>query len=149
MSHGDLVLMVMGMMVGIVGVVGVRVAVGIARPRVIKDHFQRVIRVTRQGDRADMVAGNHVSRPRVSGPAAAAALTADVDSVAQVPTACALADVVAAVAGATAVDSSCWRTLSALGAVVALVHAVPGGHCLIFKGFFWRQYRVQGVGRFC
>ena len=69
-------------------------------------------------------------------PGPAAALTADVDSVAQVPTACALADVVAAVAGATAVDSSCWRTLSALGAVVALVHAVPGGHCLIFKGFF-------------
>ena len=136
-SHGDLVLMVMGVMVR-VGVVGVGVAVGIARPRVIKDHFQRVIRVTRQGDRADMVAGNHVSsRPRgVPGPGAAAALTADVDSVAQVPTACALADVVAAVAGATAVDSSCWRTLSALGAVVALVHAVPGGHCLIFKGFF-------------
>ena len=148
-SHGDLVLMVMGMMVGIVGVVGVRVAVGIAGPRVIKDHFQRVIRVTRQGDRADMVAGNHVSRPRVSGPGAAAALTADVDSVAQVPTACALADVVAAVAGATAVGSSCWRTLSALGAVVALVYAVPGGHCLIFMGFFWRQYRVQGVGKFC
>ena len=106
-SHGDLVLMVMGVMVG-VGVVGiVGVAVGIAGPRVIKDHFQRVIRVTRQGDRADMVAGNHVSsRPRgVPGPGAAAALTADVDSVAQVPTACALADVVAAVAAA--VDSSC------------------------------------------